>query len=281
VNGLTMKNKQIGIPAFSIPLGILVAGVSYTALYTPGFYPDESPNWQVQALGQDAVDLFLVVPCLLLSGMLAFRGHAAARYVWGGTLLYLAYTFVLYCFDIRFNSLFPFYCAGLGLSCYGFLFFVVSTLRHQTLPSPGRLVSRILAIYLLVLSLLFGGLWLSEIIPAILSDTVPASVNETGLPTNGVHVLDLSLLLPLFFLTGVWLLRGKPVAFLLAPALLAFSILMDITIALLTLEMKINGMAGDNAVAYAMVFLALASTALLVLFTRNPSSAKAPDSTGS
>src|SRR5688572_30684509 len=94
----------------SLPLAALVIFVSTWALLTPGFYSAETLNWQVQSSGQDLVDLFLVVPCLLVSSVLAYRKNRAATMIWGGTVLYTTYTFVIYCFAVHFNELFFCYC---------------------------------------------------------------------------------------------------------------------------------------------------------------------------
>jgi hypothetical protein len=58
----------------------------------------ETANWQAQSIGQDFVDLFLVTPCLLISAILAFRNNRNAKMIWGGVVLYITYTFVIYCF---------------------------------------------------------------------------------------------------------------------------------------------------------------------------------------
>src|SRR4051812_39204236 len=113
----TIKSNKF-ILITSVFLGIAVAAVSTVGFFTPDFYSIETPNWQAQSVGQDMIDLFLMVPCLILSGVLGSRGNKSAISIWGGSVIYLTYTFALYCFDVHFNELFVLYCICLGLSFY-------------------------------------------------------------------------------------------------------------------------------------------------------------------
>jgi hypothetical protein len=256
------------ILTFSLPLTALVSLVSLVGWLTPGFYSLETPNWQVQSRGQDLVDLFLLAPTLLVTAILAYRKNTIATAMWGGVVFYLIYTFFLYCFDVHFNKLFILYCLCLGLSFYGFVIFIF----RQPLTEPpiiSRLIFRIIGVYFIVLATLFYLLWLSEIIPTNLQNTVPKSVTETGLLTNGVHVLDLAIVLPAIFMTGVLLLRNNSLGFMLTPVLLTFFILMDITIGTLAFLMTEQGIQDDLSLTIIMGGLALFSLILLVVYFRN------------
>jgi hypothetical protein len=244
---------------------MMIAGA--VALLTPGFYAAETINWQVQSRGQDLVDLFLILPCLIVSSILVFRNQRGFMMIWGGIALYLTYTFFIFCFDVHFNSLFVVYCLCLGLSFYTFLYSVVVQYNKMLPVSLERnWVHRVIAVYLIVVAILFYFLWLSEIIPAIIQKRIPRSVADAGLFTNGVHVLDLSLLLPGIFITGVLLLKKVQLGILLAPVLLVFFFLMDITIGFLVVLMKMNGLADNAGVAAVMAVLAIISLILLLLF---------------
>jgi hypothetical membrane protein len=63
---------------------------------------------------------------------------------------------------------------------------------------------------------------------------------------------------------------------MLAPVILTFFILMDITIAVLAVIMKIKGFAGDLTVVVIMTFLALISILLLARFLKSDTSAADP-----
>ena len=124
-------------------------------------------------------------------------------------------------------------------------------------------------IFLIIIACVFYVLWLSEIIPATIANTPPQNIIDTGLPTNPVHALDLSIILPGFAIIAVLLLRRKPIGLLLAPNALAFMILMDITIGALNIIMERRGIETSYAVTIVMAILALVSIGLLTLYLRS------------
>jgi hypothetical protein len=252
---------------FTLPLVMLVIIVSYAGLFNPDTYKKESPNWQAQALGQDIIDLFLITPFLLITGVLAYKKNRVALLLWSGILLYLIYTFVLYCFAVHFNYLFIFYCLTLGLAFYAFLYFLLSQINEPVVSWFTKKVPvKAAGIYLIVLSGLFYLLWLSEIIPSLINNTTPATIVETGLITNPVHALDLSVVLPGLMIIAILLLKRKLLGLLLVPAALTFSILMDITIGLLALIMKMKGMKSDIFMTIMMGMITLFTLFLLIRY---------------
>jgi len=253
----------------SIPLAALVVFVSIEGLTTPNFYAAETSNWAAQSLGQDMADLFLVVPALIISSFLAYHKRKAALLVWGGVVAYLLYTFLIYCFALHFNQLFVFYCLILGLSFYSMLWFFNFQLNNKTsIENFNKVPASFIAVYFMIIAVLFYFLWLAEILPAILKGETPASVKETGLLTNAVHVIDLSVVLPGIFITGLLLFKRKFLGYIMAPLLLSFFILMDLTICGLIIVMKNRGMEANIGIAMIMVALAIFSALLLVWYTR-------------
>jgi len=101
-----------------------------------------------------------------------------------------------------------------------------------------------------------------------MSNTIPKVLIETGLPTNPVHVLDLSVILPGIFISGLLVLRKKPLGYILTPVMLVFFILMNITIGVLVIMMQQQRLGGNLSITFVMVFFALASIILLYLFLK-------------
>ncbi len=58
---------------FSIAIPVIV--VSCYGIFINGIYAGETANWRVQAIGQDMVDLFIIVPTLITSGILGYYGN--------------------------------------------------------------------------------------------------------------------------------------------------------------------------------------------------------------
>lgn len=253
----------------SLVLGILISFTSTNGFMSPGFYGAESLNWQAQSIGQDLINVFIILPFLLISAYYVYKGSSNALLLWSGTILYIIYTYVIYCFNIHFNEFFLQYCFILGLSIYALLYIFYSKNNFYSSPKSGRWTDKITALYFLILSLLFCLLWLSEILPAVLDHSVPKTITDAGLFTNPVHVLDLSVLLPGIFITGILLYKQKPIAYFLSPVLLTFIFLMDMTIAILTLVMADKGVSKDISVSYIMSGFAVVSVILLSLNLKN------------
>jgi hypothetical protein len=266
---MTSGNQNKAILFFSFPLAIFVIIVSYAGLFIPETYAKETDNWQAQALAQDFFDLFLITPLLLITSWLAYKKSRLALLLWNGLLVYLIYTFVLFCFAVHFNYLFIIYCLTLGLSFYAFIFFLLSQIKESvTYWFNDKIPVKTVGIYLIILSGLFYLLWLSEIIPANISNTTPATIIEGGLITNPVHALDLSVVLPGMMIIAILLLKKRPLGLLLAPAVLTFAILMDITIGTLVIVMDMRGIETDLSITVIMGLMALFSLVLLIWFLK-------------
>lgn len=253
--------------ALSIPLILLIAYSCSVAILSPNFYYKETLNWQAQSIGQDYIDLFLVMPLLLVSSLMVAGKISNGKILWAGANMYLVYTYLIYCFDVHFNQFFIVYCLILGLSFYSLLYFFYSKITQSYIkPIYNAKIRKTIAIYFIGISILFYILWLLEILPAISDDTIPKSLLEVGAFTNPVHVIDLAIFLPGVLITGIMLLNEKQVADLLAPIILVFFVLMDITIGVLALIMKYQNITSDITVSYIMAAFALFSAALLIWF---------------
>jgi hypothetical protein len=248
----------------ALPLAALVAAVSLGGILLPSTYARETASWAAQALGQDWVDLVAAVPWLAITGVLARRGSRRALILLGGGLLFTVYELVIYAFSVRFNSLFLLYCATLGLSL-----FALVTLLAGLVGQDGRswydgpLPRRTVAAFLIGVGGVFGLLWLAEVVPASLRAGIPPSLAEAAVPTNPVHVMDLSFILPLHVTAGVSLARRRPLAYALAPILLAFDALMALSIAGMMVVMRLRGVDAAPAVMGIMACLSAASGILL------------------
>jgi hypothetical protein len=258
------------ILSLSIPLSILIAVASCIGISTPDVYARETFNWQVQSVGQDRIDLFLVVPALVITAVLAYRKNHVAGLLWSGVLVYILYTFIIYSFSVHFNRLFVIYCFTLGLSFYSLAWFIYSQGKTPFINEINRsIVAKATGIFFLILSLAFYFLWLSEIVPAIIDHAIPKGLTETGLVTNPVHVIDLSVILPGILITGILLLKRKPAGLLFAIIILTFFVLMNITIGWLAFIMRQKGLVSNLFVTIIMGALSLISVAFLVWNIKN------------
>lgn len=255
----------------ALPLMVLLAASSSWGIFIKDFYAAETYNWQVQSRGQDWIDLLLITPAFIVTSILAYRENKAALLVWGGVVLYLIYTFTIFSFSVHFNSMFVVYCVILGLSFYAFIYFVYVILKSDYINDRliSNSLSKAMGIYFISVSCIFYLLWLSEVIPAMINNDTPQTIIDASLPTNPVHVLDLAVVLPGIFVTGFQVLKRRSIGFVLAPVVLTFFILMDLTIAMLIVMMVAKGFEGSMIVAGVMTVLALVSAWLLVGYFRS------------
>jgi hypothetical protein len=247
----------------SILIGVLVAISSLSGIFNPATYAKETANWAMQAVGQDIGNL-LAVPTLLISTYMLQKRSLQAYFIWLGTLFYFIYAYLIYAFFIHFNYLFLVYVAILGLSSYTLLGGLVGQgIRSILQPLSNRKIKSA-SVLLIIIGVLFGFLWLSELIPALLSGQVPKSTMTAGLWVNPIHVIDLALVLPGMILTGIFLWRKKLMGYLFAVPWLTFSVLMGSSIVATMIMELMNGNREATIPLIMVGIIVLAS--LLVLY---------------
>jgi len=241
----------------SLLLAALLAISSIAGFFYPAYvYAHETNYWLIQCVGQDAINLVFLLPSLLITSILVYQGYRRFLPLWAGAVAYTLYTFIIYSFSVHFNALFFFYCVILGLS-FRLLFWYTLYITRQPVVDwfKNNPPARALGYYFILLGTAFYGLWILQLLPAIMGGTVPAVVLDAGLPTNPVHVLDLSVCLPFIILTGIRLLQRKSWALLCTPAVLFFLTLMSLTISGLILFMQYKGQPGQWPVVIIMLSL--------------------------
>jgi len=202
-------------------LAAVTAIQSAVGAFDPQIFRDP-PMTAGNARGTDVTMLFVALPVLVVSMILARRGSLRAQLTWAGALVYLAYSAVLFAFATAFNPLFLLYVATLSLAVWSLVALLtqidVETIRaHYIEKTPVRFFAG----YLAVISLLFLMTWLKQVVPAMFDPAVPAFLAGTIMLTSPVHVLDLGFLLPLGFVGAVWLWQKKSWGYLLTGLLLS------------------------------------------------------------
>ena len=249
-------------------LALSLSLVSIAGAFFPSTYERDSASIAAQGAGQDLVDLFVGVPLLLVTFFLASRGNRKAALLYAGTLAYIMYSFIIYCFGVYFNQFFLLYCLTLSLSLYAFIL-VFSELRQLQVESwfekaPVKLIS----VYLGFVALVFYLLWLKSVVPAIIQNEVPKEVSDYNLLVNPVHVIDLVFALPGLLIGSVLIWRRQRVVFIIASLALIFMVLLTLALAAMVLMLVARGISEDNTIALVFGILSISSVALLVLLFR-------------
>jgi hypothetical protein len=207
----------------SIGLAVLAALGSVAGLLAVDrIYGQETEAFVDQAVAQDLVNLFVVAPGIVALAVLALRGSLAAYLAWLGFLTFTVYNYVIYVFSIQFGPLFLVWVAVFGAALYALAGGLLSLDFVAVAAAFGQRRERFTAGVLLVTAALFGLLWLSDVVPALLDGTAPKGVTDLNLPTNPVHVLDLAVFLPAVAAVGIALWRQRALGYVGAPVLLLF-----------------------------------------------------------
>lgn len=249
------------VPITAVTAGLVLA-TSLLGLFAAWPYAVETAKWQLQARGQDLGNLLAVAT--LVAGMFAAAsGSLRGLLVWAGSLLYLAYAFVIYAMAVHFGSLFLPYVAVLGLSVYSLAFGLRPWGRSVAVARRPLVAGSVL---IASIAVLFGLLWLGSIIPALLSGQVPAELAETGLVANPVHVLDLALVLPGMLISARLAMKGRGSARALLGPWLVFAALMAASV---TITLALGG-AVMPAMVVGLLTALSAVTAVVVVRATKP-----------
>lgn len=198
---------------------VLAAAAALVGAFVPGFYQD-APTLVSQARAQDLLTAFVAVPALAASLRYARRGSLRGYVLWLGVTGYVLYTYASYAFMTAFNPLYLVYTTLLALSLVAFVGGMVRLDAAAVKDAlDGRPLRSVVAFEVLVV-VLVAGVWLAEIVPALLEGTVPASVETANLPVSVIHSLDLGVVLPAFLVAAYWLARSEPWGYALSVVLL-------------------------------------------------------------
>ncbi len=250
------------------PIVILMAIAAASGVFLSPYR--DTPTMMAQAIGQDAITLFVALPALVVSAILAGRGSARARLVWLGVLVYIVYTYVGYAFAVRFNYLFLVYVAVLGCALYALIGGIARTDWNAMKAGFGEGTPvRTVSMFLGVVALLFYLIWLSDAVPAVLVGQPSQELLDTGTPTNFIHVLDMAWILPALLIIAYKLWHRESIGFGLTGAALVFLALLALAILGMAVVMVAQGQ--PPVIPLVVIFVALfgVSTGMLIAHLRN------------
>ena len=210
-------------------------------IYGKGLYRDMSAEVALQGIAQDYITLFIAIPLLILSFLKAWKGSLKGKYLFTGTLGYFLVTYLFYTVMGMYNVMFLPYVILTGVSFYSFILGILSfdtyALQNSFKPStPVKMIGG----FLILNSIVIGLLWLSIVVPPLLNGTiVPLQVEHyTTLIVQG---LDLGILLPASFISGVLLIRKRTLGYLSAPLYFVFLSLLMTSLSAKIIAMKMLG----------------------------------------
>lgn len=245
---------------------VLMPIATCVGLFVPGFYRD-APSIIPQARGQDLVTLVVAEPLLLVGLLAARRGFVSGTLLWIGALAYVLYTYALYSYTTYFNALFLVYVALFAVSLWALVALLTRTDTARIADAVvQRMPVRAIAGFLALVGAFFLFAWLGQIVPATLHGTVPAPIAEARMPSNPVFVQDLAVVIPLLFVSAVWLAQRRVWGYVIAAAMLILSDIIALALIAMSLFMAQARFAGALDMLPVWIVLALVSLAFTAVF---------------
>ena len=271
VNDISVKpNNDKNMLYFSVPIVILMITCSSIGIWYQELYSKETVGWLSQVIGQDISNLFFISPILIASALLAAKGNRIAKIIWIGTMITNVYSYVIYSFSLHFNFLFHVYCFILALSIFSALNFFINNINVDFSNwFTEKALTKTLGIFLFIIGLMFTFLWLSDSLPAVLTNTVPESITKDHLLINPVQALDFSFYLPLMFISSVMVIKKKVLGYLLAPMMMVFAIITNVNIISLTVVTMQKTLSNNIPMIIAFSILTVIFLGVLWLFLKN------------
>lgn len=210
-------------------------------IYGKGIYQHMSSDVAIQGIAQDYVTLFIAIPMLILSLISFINGNVRANFVLAGTFGYFFVTYLFYLSMGMYNYLFLIYTTLLCLSFFGLFMSLQNLFRFDihnlfSAKTPCRFVGW----FLMINAVLIALLWLGVVLPPLIDGTIyPIELNHyTTLIVQG---FDLGLLLPICFVSGLFLTRKKTAGYIYGTVYLIFLAILMTALSAKIMAMAIKG----------------------------------------
>lgn len=188
---------------------ILSIASSLLGLFREGHYGDRA-DLILRMIALDGVILVIAVPTLAMGLFYARRGSPREIIVWLGSLCFMTYVWAPATVTIAFNAFFLGYIAHFSLSMFTLIGGITSIDLASLAPAQQHTSTRTLfAGFLGSAAVALSALWLSEIVPATLSNAVPSAIDGFGAPAAFTYVIDLGVVVPSLAVTAMWLWRDR------------------------------------------------------------------------
>ena len=194
-------------PASTVVVAVGIVASSLYGLLAEHPYRGLASETIAAARAQDVCSVLVAVLLLVL----ARRTGAKAHLVRMGLLAYVAYSYAIYLTGVPMNRIFLVYVVLVTVSGAALLHGLLR-LRPAAWPrvSSSRL-ERGTGWMLVIVAVLFAGLWISALLPYALGGSTPTPAGPGGV-AYPVFILDLVIVLPCIAAVGLLLLHERPIA---------------------------------------------------------------------
>ena len=198
-------------------------------MYGRGIYKNDSLLAGAGFRGTDAITLLVAIPFLLIAYASARRGSQNGMILLIGSLFFFLYNGASLNFSAAFNPLFLAYTALFSVSLYATLIALVRfNLQSLVARVKQGFPRRGIAIFLFITGIGTLFIWMSDILPALISGIAPATLGPyTSMYTHG---FDSAVITPAAVLIGIFLLQQKPLGYLFSAPILILCALIGIVV---------------------------------------------------
>lgn len=231
-------------------------------IFGSGLYKNDSLSTVAQGKASDLVTLVFAIPLLTVSLVQSYRGSIKARLVLTGTLGYFLYTYMSYTFLWTYNPLFIVYVLLMSASLFAFILTLMS-FDIEKMPAlfSEKLPVRLLGGFQLFIAFAIGMLWLGKIAPSILNGATPVGLEHYT--TLVIQAMDLGFVVPAAVLSGILLIKRKPLGYLLSSVIIIKGITMLICISAMIVNSLLSGI--NVSVVEMVIFPSLNVVAIVCL----------------
>lgn len=237
-------------------------------IYGYGLYKDNSISIAAQGIASDFVTLVMGVPLLIFALYFSLKESFKGKILLTGTLGYFLYTYMSYTFLWMYNKFFIIYVILMSASLYAFILSIISfNIENIKKNFTEKLPVKFLGGYQIFVGVIIGMLWLGKIAPSWIENKIPAGLEHyTTLVIQG---MDLGIIVPTAILSGIFLIKRKPIGFLLSSVIIIKGITMLTSISAMIINQAFKGVKMSMAEVFIFPLFNLVSIICLVLLLKN------------
>ena len=215
-------------------------------LYGKGLYARNSVSGAVQAIAQDMVTLFMIVPGMIAALLMIRKGRVIGMFLLTGLFGYMLYTYMSYAFLMFYNDLFLLYVINMTLSFYGFVLCVMmlfDDIKVECIKS--NMPTKGLTIFLVISGVMIFLMWIGRIVPTIGNDTAPVGLDNCT--TLVIQAMDIGIIVPACFVIAYLLRIKHKLGYILGPVIIVKAVTLVTAVMAMAICMKISGVEVEMA----------------------------------
>jgi len=218
----------------------------------------------------DLMILIIGMPVFFIALVYSTRGSFRADLILLGMLDFTLYNYGYYLFAVSFNWFFLLYVAIYVLSATTIIIALLKlNVKNIAQQFRKKTPVKLIAGFMLFVSVALAAVYTMMTVGFIATGEIPVIVERSEHPTNVVFAMDLSLVVPIFALGGVWLWKRKPWGYILATISMVKSAVYNLILCVITVAVARNVYSDAYSELPLWIFLTFASLIGIFLLVSN------------